>query len=434
MAKGEPMEDTIELYAATGEDPVGDAKLPVGISFFEEVVRGDYYYADKTLLARDVLADQAKVILFCRPRRFGKTLNLDMLRCFFELTPDGRDVSGLFADKAVSRCGDAVMRHQGRYPVVWLTFKDVKYPTWEGALRNIARLVQFECGRHRYLQGCEACAREDREVFSRLLAGDTTATEQALSVLTRMLAAYHGTPCVILIDEYDTPVNEALHYGYYDEAVRFMRVFLSGGLKDNPALFHGYLTGILRVAKEGIFSGLNNLAVDTVLSTRYAQYFGFTRSEVRAMCEEYEVPEKYGELRDWYDGYHFGNQEMYNPWSVANYFREDQTPQAYWVSTSSNSVISDVLAQATPQMQETLTSLLEGGAVATRVDTGVVYPRVFDDEQTALSLLLMSGYLTVAEGSRPNSLSRYRLQLPNKETRIVYKSEVVEAMTKLRDR
>lgn len=428
---GKHMEDTIELYAATGEDPVGDAKLPVGISFFEEVVKGDYYYADKTLLVRDVLGDASKVILFCRPRRFGKTLNLDMLRCFFELAPDGRDTSDLFADKAISRCGDVVMRHQGRYPVVWLTFKDVKYPTWEGALDNIARLVQYECGRHRYLQGCEACEPADREAFARLLKGDTAAMEQVLLVLTRMLAIYHNAPCVILIDEYDTPVNEALHYGYYDEAVRFMQVFLSAGLKDNPALFHGYLTGILRVAKEGIFSGLNNLAVDTMLSTRYAQYFGFTRDEVRAMCEEYEVPDKYDELRDWYDGYHFGDQEMYNPWSVANYFREDQTPQAYWVSTSSNSVVADVLAQATPQMQEILTSLLEGGSVATRVNTGVVYPRMFDDDQTALSLLLMSGYLTVAEESRPNSLGRYRLRLPNRELRTVYQAEVIDGMARM---
>lgn len=405
--------------------------MPVGVSSFEEMVSSGYYYADKTLLVRDVLQDASKVILFCRPRRFGKTLNLDMLRCFFELPPEGRDTAALFAGLQVASCGEGVLRHQGRYPVVWLTFKDVKYPTWEEARQEIARLVAGECRRHRYLLDSDACDAEDRELFSRMLAGDVTCVGQSLAALTRMLAAHHGVPCVLLIDEYDTPVNEALHLGYYDQAVAFMRVFLSGGLKDNPALFHGYLTGILRVAKEGIFSGLNNLKVDTVLDGRFASYFGFTHEDVRAMCEGRGVPEKYAELCAWYDGYQFGNRKIFNPWSVINYFSNDQVARAYWVSTSSNSVIADVLAHATPEVERDLGSLLEGGSVSVRVRVDAVYPRMFDDKFTAFSLLLMSGYLTVAEGSVPNDFGRYRLRLPNRELALAYQAEVIDGMARI---
>ncbi len=402
--------------------------LPVGISFYDKVVGGSYYYADKTLLVRDVLADAPEVILFCRPRRFGKTLNLDMLRRFFELPVDGGDTAHLFNDKLVAGCGDEVMRHQGRYPAVWLTFKDVKYPSWEGALSSIAQLIQTECARHAYLADSPACSPQDREFFARMLAADPGAAPQALAVLTRMLAAHHGQPCVIFIDEYDTPVNEAIHLGCYDDAVRFMRVFLSGGLKDNPALFHGYLTGILRVAKEGIFSGMNNLAVDTVLSEKYAQYFGFTHDEVRTMCEAYDVPGTYEEICSWYDGYRFGEREMFNPWSVVNYFRDGCKARSYWVSTSSNSVVADVLAQATPDVERDLRKLLLGGSVPAYVRTDAVYPKLLDDKTAAYSLLLMSGYLTVDGEPIDLSSDLWRLRLPNRELASVYRREIIDGL------
>ncbi len=413
------------MSEALSEEP-----MPVGISSFEKLVTSGYYYVDKTLLVRDVLQDAAEAILFCRPRRFGKTLNLDMLRRFFEVLPERRDVASLFSGMRVAACGDDVLCHQGRHPVVWLTFKDVKYPTWEGALGSIAQLVAAECGRHDYLADSAACKPGDRELFRRMLQADVDVVPQALLVLTRMLAAHHGAPCVVLVDEYDTPVNEALHRGYYDQAIDFMRVFLSGGLKDNPALFHGYLTGILRVAKEGIFSGLNNLKVDTVLDRKFAPYFGFTHEDVRTMCDAYGAGNKYEELCDWYDGYRFGDREVFNPWSVINYFSYDQTARPYWVSTSSNSVIADVLAHATSDVERDLGSLLEGGSVAVRVSVDAVYPRMLDDKSTAFSLLLMSGYLTVAEGSEANDFGRYRLRLPNRELALVYQSEVIDSMSR----
>ena len=402
--------------------------LPVGVSSFERLVSGDYCYVDKTLLVRDVLEDGAEVVLFCRPRRFGKTLNLDMLRHFFEMPAEGADAGDLFAGMLVSSCGEEVLRHQGKYPVVWLTFKDVKYPTWEGAQQELARLVAKECRRHRYLEESEACDPEDRKAFLRMLSGDDHLVGEALEVLTRMLAAHHGVPCVLLVDEYDTPVNEALHYGYYDEAVRFMRVFLSGGLKDNPALFHGYLTGILRVAKEGIFSGLNNLKVDTVLDSRFAQYFGFTREEARTMCEDCGVPDKYTELCSWYDGYRFGDREMFNPWSVINYFSNDCKPRAYWVSTSSNSVIADVLGHATPGVVRDLTALMEGGSVTAYVHLDAVYPRFYDDVDSAYSLLLMSGYLTVEGDQLDDAGELWSLRLPNRELALVYRREIMSGL------
>ena len=270
--------------------------LPIGISEYQEAST-EYYYVDKTLLIRDFLDERPKVSLFTRPRRFGKTLNMDMLRVFFEKTEE--DTSVYFRDKKIWSCDQSYLDQQGKYPVIFLSLKDVKGSSWEETFRMIRGLLADEFQRHKELADSDALNEYEKDRFSSLAA--TTASEvdyqMSLQTLTRLLHQHHGVAPIVIIDEYDTPIQQGHVNGFYDAVVGFMRNLFSGGLKDN-----GFLTGILRVAKESIFSGLNNLKVNSILEDRYSEYFGFTPEEVQEMAAYYGVPEKYQELCDWYDG------------------------------------------------------------------------------------------------------------------------------------
>ncbi|MBQ8563328.1 MAG: AAA family ATPase, partial [Firmicutes bacterium] len=291
--------------------------LPVGVSDYKKASE-DYYYVDKTLLIKDFLDERPIVSLFTRPRRFGKTLNMDMLRVFFEKTEE--DTSVYFRDKEIWACGSRYREHQGKYPVIFLTFKDIKKETWEETYQAITWTISQEYKRHTELAGSSRI--QDCAYYDRISSGnaDQADLEISLYMLSKMLHDYHGVAPIVMIDEYDTPIQQGHVYGFYEKVVLFMRNFFSGGLKDNPHLSYGFLTGILRVAKESIFSGLNNLKVNSILDDRYGRYFGFTPEEVKKMTVYYGVPEKYEEICAWYDGYRFGQTEIFNPWSVINYF------------------------------------------------------------------------------------------------------------------
>ena len=399
--------------------------LPIGVSDFKLATTG-YYYVDKTLMIRDFLDKKPMVSLFTRPRRFGKTLNMDMLRVFFEKTNE--DTSVYFKDKQIWQCGNYYTKHQGQYPVIFLTFKDIKSMTWEETFQKIRRLISLEFIRHNELETSSVLTSYEKEQYH-LLAGDTgdeVDCQMGLQLLSLLLHKHYGRECIIIIDEYDTPIQQGHTCNFYPEIVNFMRNFFSGGLKDNPHLAFGFLTGILRVAKESIFSGMNNLKTYSILDDGYSSYFGFTEKEVKDMLRYYGKDDKYNELSEWYDGYRFGNTEIFNPWSVINYISDNCFPKAFWQSTGSNDIIGEIIQTATPEITKDLYKLLCGEKIAAYIDTGVIYPEVQNNPYSIYSFLLVAGYLKVAN-IYPQSDGNFMcdVAIPNKEITFVYEKEVL---------
>ena len=407
------------------KDTCEKKSLPIGISDYVRA-QSEYYYVDKTMLIKEFLDRKPLVSLFTRPRRFGKTLNMDMLRVFFEISED--DTSRYFKDKAIWKCGEEYQSHQGQYPVIFLTFKDVKFDTWEATIGKIRGLVQEEYGRHQEIIDSDKISAYEKKYFEKMLDGTANEVEltSALDKLSKMLDAYYGKAPVIIIDEYDTPIQEGYAKDFYEEIIGFMRNFFSGAFKDNKNLSFGFLTGILRIAQESIFSGLNNLTVNSVMDDEYDRYFGFTSEEVETMLGYYGVPEKKAELAEWYDGYLFGNEEIYNPWSVINYISRDCKPQAYWVNTGKNEILDDVLKNAIDDISESLYSLLQGKRVIAKIDQNVVYRSLAEDPANIYSLLLVAGYLkTPQKELQADGSYLCEVSIPNKEIAAVYKSEIL---------
>ena len=399
--------------------------LPVGISDYIRA-QSEYYYVDKTLLIKEFLDRKALVSLFTRPRRFGKTLNMDMLRVFFEISED--DTSKYFLDKAIWKCGNKYTVHQGKYPVIFLTFKDVKFDSWEATFSKIAELLQDEFGRHSELKNSDEIEKYEKDYYEKVVNGQANEVELSASLqkLSKMLTEHYKKAPIIIIDEYDTPIQEGYSKSFYDEIIGFMRNFFSGAFKDNRNLSYGFLTGILRIAQESIFSGLNNLTVNSVMDSEYDGFFGFTESEVREMLDYYGALGKENELRDWYDGYIFGNKEIYNPWSVINYLSKGCLPQAYWVNTGKNEILEDVLKSASDDTTERLRSLLMGERVIARIDQNVVYRSLTEDPANIYSLLLVAGYLKTPKKELQGDGSWLcEVAIPNREIAAVYKSEVL---------
>ena len=399
--------------------------LPIGVSDFKSATT-NYYYVDKTLLIRDYLNAIPMVSLFTRPRRFGKTLNMDMLRVFFEKTPE--DTSIYFKDKYIWQCGDYYTKHQGQYPVIFLSFKDVKCSSWQETFQKISKLISLEFMRHNELESSSVLSSYEKEQYHRFASENINEVDcqMGLQLLSLLLHKHYDKECVIIIDEYDTPIQQGHLCDFYNEIVDFMRNFFSGGLKDNPHLAFGFLTGILRVAKESIFSGMNNLKTNSILDNNYSSYFGFTNEEVREMLAYYDYEDKYQEICEWYDGYRFGNSEIFNPWSVINYISDQCFPKAFWQSTGSNDIIGEIIGTATPEINENLYKLFCGNTVTTYVDTSVIYPEVQSNPNSIYSFLLVAGYLKVAE-IYPQNDGNYMcdVAIPNKEILYVYEKEVL---------
>lgn len=399
--------------------------LPIGVSDFKSATT-NYYYVDKTLLIRDFLNAIPMVSLFTRPRRFGKTLNMDMLRVFFEKTPE--DTSIYFKDKYIWQCGDYYTKHQGQYPVIFLSFKDVKCSSWQETFQKISKLISLEFMRHNELESSSVLSSYEKEQYHRFASENINEVDcqMGLQLLSLLLHKHYDKECVIIIDEYDTPIQQDYLCDFYNEIVDFMRNFFSGGLKDNPHLAFGFLTGILRVAKESIFSGMNNLKTNSILDNNYSSYFGFTNEEVREMLAYYDYEDKYQEICEWYDGYRFGNSEIFNPWSVINYISDQCFPKAFWQSTGSNDIIGEIIGTATPEINENLYKLFCGNTVTTYVDTSVIYPEVQSNPNSIYSFLLVAGYLKAAE-IYPQNDGNYMcdVAIPNKEILYVYEKEVL---------
>ena len=400
--------------------------LPIGVSEYR-VASTQYYYIDKTMMIKDFLDERPMVSLFTRPRRFGKTLNMDMLRTFFEKTDE--DTSVYFKNKKIWSCGKQYQQYQGRYPVIFLTFKDVKCSTWEETYDMLTMLIRLEYRRHSELDGSAAIRNQD--FYHKIVREEATENDYMLSLmmLSQMLDEHHGIAPIIIIDEYDTPIQQGHMRGFYDSVILFMRNLFSGGLKDNRHLSYGFLTGILRVAKESIFSGLNNLKVNSILDQKYSAYFGFTAEEVREMAEYYNASDRFEELCTWYDGYRFGRTEIFNPWSVINYFSNECMPRPFWQATGSNEIIGEILAEADEGIYERLNKLLQGETVLTYIDTDVIYPQIKSNPSSVYSFLLVAGYLKAVRSETSFSGDfMCEVALPNREIATVYNKEILQKL------
>lgn len=402
--------------------------LPVGISDFR-LASTEYYYIDKTMMIKDFIDERPMVSLFTRPRRFGKTLNMDMLRTFFEKTNE--DTSIYFKDKMIWSCGQKYRDYQGQYPVIYVTFKDIKCETWEATYDLIYKTIRNEFERHSELLESSALSSYSKDYIRKVLDGKASENDMmmSLSMLTQMLDEYYSKKAIIIIDEYDIPIQQGYLEGFYDKVILFMRNLFSGGFKDNKHLSYGFLTGILRVAKESIFSGLNNLTINSVLDNKYSSYFGFTSDEIKQMAAYYGVRDKYDEICEWYDGYRFGKTEIFNPWSVINYFNNECEPRAFWQATGSNDIIGEIIAEADREIYDKLTSLVNSETFTTYIDTDVIYPQIKNNPSTIYSFLLVAGYLKVLKTTPAfNGDFMCEVALPNKEISLVYNKEILQKL------
>lgn len=402
--------------------------LPVGVSDYR-LASTEYYYVDKTMMIKDFIDERPMVSLFMRPRRFGKTLNMDMLRTFFEKTNE--DTSVYFKDKKIWQCGEKYRAYQGKYPVIFVTFKDIKFNTWKETFDAIRQVFSLEAQSHSELQTSDKCDEYDKKIFEKLLTGEVNEVELsgALLNLSRMLHKHYGIAPIIIVDEYDIPIQQGYMKGYYEEVILFMRNLFSGGFKDNKHLSYGFLTGILRVSKESIFSGLNNLAINSVLDNKYSSYFGFTAEEIHDMTKYYGVEDKYEEICQWYDGYRFGKTEIFNPWSVINYFNNECEPRAFWLSTGSNDIIGEIISEADSEIYDKLVSLVNGETFTTYIDTSVIYPQIKNNPSSIYSFLLVAGYLKVLKCTTAfNGDYMCEVGLPNKEISLVYHKEILQQL------
>lgn len=396
--------------------------LPIGASNYK-LVSTEYYYVDKTLLIKELLDERAVITLFTRPRRFGKTLNMDMLRTFFEKTPE--DTSKYFKDKKIWQAGEKYTSQQGKYPVIFLSLKDANKDNWQDLYSRLKATITDEFLRHKELK--KSTRLSNTAFYEKIIAGTGNITDYATSLLrlSQMLHEHYRQQPIIIIDEYDTPIQAGYINGFYEQTIQFIRDLFSSALKDNPHIAFGFLTGILRVAKESIFSGLNNINVNSLLERRYSDYFGFTTEEVQAMATYYQADDKMSELQEWYDGYKFGNTEIYNPWSVLKYFNNYCEAEPYWVQTSANSTIREIIKGLDSSTCENLRALLNGITINSVIETNIIYPKLKDNQTIIFGFLLMTGYLKAVQTRRINGVSFCELAIPNKEIRTVYNNEII---------
>ena len=398
-------------------------RLPVGEDDFAKV-RQEYYFVDKSPFIREFMDRHGAVTLFTRPRRFGKTLTLSMLRYFFDID-HAEENRQLFEGLAIADDADA-MQEQGTRPVVFLSLKEWKRLDWSGMQEEIRMRLANLFAEYGFLQN-DALSSRDQQVFTAVLneAANMSTLRNTLAFLLRLLEKHYGKKPILLLDEYDTPIQAAWSHGFYQEAISFFRGFLSSALKTNPSLDFAVLTGVLRISKESIFSDLNNLQVDSVLDTNFPEAFGFTEPEIRQLGMDLGRQASVPELKDWYDGYRLQGREIYNPWSVLQYFANDCEPRPYWVNTSGNAIIAELMRSIDDEHAATLESLLQGGSVQAFLREGVIYSDIGDDEDALYTMLVTTGYLTVSGEQRIGYETQYDLRLPNKEMQSLFADEIL---------
>ena len=404
-------------------------KLPVGIENFEEIRKLGFYYIDKTRLIEQLLQGWGKVTLFTRPRRFGKTLNMSMLRSFFEIGMDKSLFDGLYISGNKVLCDE----HMGKYPVIFLSFKGVDGLDFTTAGRMLCAILKDELDRHYYLKTSDVLTDEDRILFTKMLHGQDDNIEDSIRMLSKLLYKHYGQKVVILIDEYDVPLDKAFQNGYYKEMVSLIRGLFGQALKTNEFLQFAVLTGCLRVSKESIFTGLNNFEINSIVDIDHDEQFGFTDDEVMKLLSDYDRSERYPDVKEWYDGYHFGNADIYCPWDVINFAKKlvsdpSARPSAFWINSSGNDMVKRFVDKADQTTRDEIEKLVAGGFVEKQLRLDLTYDEIDNTIDNLWSVLFTTGYLTkIGEVKVPDSESyAYRLVIPNKEVREVFILQIQE--------
>ena len=408
---------------------VNTMKLPVGIENFDEIRKSGFYYIDKTMLIEQLLQSWGKVTLFTRPRRFGKTLNMSMLKSFFEIGTDKTLFDGLYISKNKELCDE----YMGKYPVIFLSLKGVEGLDFSSAKTMLCTIIEREINRHYYLKISEALTDEDRTKFAAMLQGDDNNIEDSIRMLSQLLYKHYGQKVVILIDEYDVPLDKAFQNGYYKEMVSLIRGIFGQALKTNEFLQFAVLTGCLRVSKESIFTGLNNFEINSIVDIDHDEQFGFTDNEVRKLLVDYDRAERYPDVKEWYDGYHFGNADIYCPWDVINFAKKlvsdkNARPSAFWINSSGNDMVKRFGDKADQTTRDEIEKLVAGGIVEKQLRLDLTYDEIDSTIDNLWSVLFTTGYLTkVGEVKMSDSESyAYKLVIPNKEVREVFILQIQE--------
>ncbi|MCL2813502.1 MAG: ATP-binding protein [Oscillospiraceae bacterium] len=388
-------------------------QIVIGVEFFDKVIEGNHLYIDKTLLIKELLENRGDVTLITRPRRFGKTLNMSMLRCFFDA---GKNNRHLFEGLKIMEHADIVEKHMGQYPVVFFTLKDVEEKTFDIAVGKIKYLISEIYGQNMYICESGKLDETDKEKFMLFRSGKASESEMksSLRFLTSCLYAYYGKRAIVLIDEYDAPINNSLEEGYYREMVKFMRGFLGSAFKSNEHLEFGVLTGVQRISKEGLVSGFNNPKVCGITDDEFAGCYGFTEEEVKSVCGQYGYGDRFDDVKRWYDGYRFGRMvDMYNPWSITNFLRDGRF-RNYWANTASLTILRDIFFLGSDSLKDDMAGLLTGKPVQMRYDEHVTYPIVYKSNDAFWSMLLNAGYLKPCTDSEDD---RFFAELVNREVK-----------------
>lgn len=404
-------------------------KLPVGIDDFRKLRESDFYYVDKTKLIEQLLQSWSEVTLFTRPRRFGKTLNMSMLKSFFEIGTDKSLFDGLYISKNKELCDE----YMGKYPVIFLSLKGVEGLDFSSARRMLCTIIEREINRHYYLKTSDALTEEDRAQFAKMLQGNDSNIEDSIRMLSQLLYKHYRQKTVILIDEYDVPLDKAFQNGYYKEMVSLIRGIFGQALKTNEFLQFAVLTGCLRVSKESIFTGLNNFEINSIVDIDHDEQFGFTDNEVKKLLSDYDRVERYPDVREWYDGYHFGNADIYCPWDVINFAKKlvadkNARPSAFWINSSGNDMVKRFVDKADQTTRDEIEKLVAGGIVEKRLRLDLTYDEIDSTIDNLWSVLFTTGYLTkIGEVKMPDSESyAYKLVIPNKEVREVFILQIQE--------
>ena len=410
--------------------------LPIGIEDFKELVE-NYYYIDKTLFIKELLDNRGKVSLFTRPRRFGKTLELSMLRYFFEKnlcqTAKASDNRHLFSGLKIMKAGDSYLEYMGQYPVISLSLKSAKQPDFEMAYGAIVNEISKEFDRHSYVILGDTLSLDEKEQYIRIRGKKASSIEYAtaLEFLTRCLKKVYQKKVIILLDEYDVPLENAYFKGFYDKITDFIRSLFESALKTNPNLEFAVITGCLRITKESIFTGLNNLDVISIMNRNYAEYFGFTPKEVENMLCDYGIEGRNDEVKQWYDGYCFGETEVYNPWSVINYVKavsadKGAYPKPYWANTSSNSIVRELVERADGSIKQEMEELIAGGNIEKPVHEDITYDEVYKTEDNLWNFLYFTGYLKKLSERFDGETVYLTLAIPNTEVKLIYRNTILD--------
>ncbi len=412
-------------------------KLAIGIENYKELINKSYYYVDKTLLIQSLLDDGNKVTLFTRPRRFGKTLTLSMLKTFFENEMDwnGKQIENAyyFNNMKIISTGEEYLHHMGKYPVISLSLKAAKQPTFQLAHAQLCEQISNEFSRHRYVLQSSQLLEHEKNKYENLMSGtaDEASYVTALKFLSDCLKAYHKENVIVLLDEYDVPLENAYFRGFYDQMTDFIRSLFESVLKSNDSLEFAVITGCLRISKESIFTGLNNLKIISVLSQSYAEYFGFTPNEVQEMLAFYHLSEKQEEISHWYDGYLFGETEVYNPWSVINYISDmikgdSRFPKPYWSNTSSNNIIRTLIEVSDSSVKQEIEGLIAGHTIEKPVYEDITYEDVYKSQDNLWNFLFFTGYLKSTGQQFKIDTIYITMKIPNEEIRYIYRTTIRE--------